>query len=450
MTSLLAMLFLVIFSALAIGFYAQTNMSAQVSANERRAVAAQVAAESGLQFIRYHLSKVNVPAATKDSAVFQEVYLQLSTALDGTPNLAGAAIGYDGKTISIPADAAGRIAIAPGGAGFRATLAPGRDRDHLLIDMVGTDGRGTLTQRRGIRTEFLRKDIPTTVFDYGIASRGSVLIKSSPATKVLGTPDASGSILSTFAGAPAIMTGNGPVEGDLTVASTKAQAVLGGGAVGGSTDPAVIRAKHVHVVAPPLFPDIDTSPFKPFATNVYVAGAATQTNIVVPPNTNPKFNAGDVVNGILYVESPNSMQFGGNATINGIIVFENKGDPTVNSMDFRGNVSPKTIPNTPDFDALRAAAKGWAIAAPTASVTMSGSVDATLDGTIVASYVSLAGSADLTFTNGSIVALGSGPTWVQGKAVTFNGTAAANLPVTGVRFNFNYLPDMRTYLEYVP
>ena len=448
MTSLLALLYLILFSMLALGFYAQVTVSSQVSANERRGAAAQVAAESGLQFVRYHLANVSVPAATKDSAVFEEVYMQLCAVLDGTPNLGGGAMGYDTTSMSIPADSKARVAIAPGGPGFRATLTAAGDR--LVIDVVGTDGHGTATQSRGIKTEFRRENLPTTVFDYGIASRGAVQVKSSAATKVLGTPDAAGSILSTFAGTPAITTGSGPIDGDLTVTSKKSQVTLGGGSVGGSSDPAVIKSQHVHVVAPPLFPEVDTTPFKSFATNVYVSGAAAQKNIRVPPNTNPKFNAGDVITGILYVESPNSVQFRGNATINGIIVFEAKGSPAVNSLDFRGNVSPASIPNTPEFDALRAAAKGWAIAAPTASVVMSGSVDGALDGTVVASSVNLNGSADLTFTNGSIVALSSSPTLLQGKTVTFNGTAAANFPVTGVRFNFNYQADLRTYLEVIP
>ena len=61
LTSLLAMLFLIVFAALSVGFYAQTNMSVQVSNNERRSKEALAAAEAGLQFIRYQLSRVTIP-----------------------------------------------------------------------------------------------------------------------------------------------------------------------------------------------------------------------------------------------------------------------------------------------------------------------------------------------------------------------------------------------------
>ena len=49
MASVLAMLFLVIFSALAVGFYAQMNSAVQVAGNERRTNESLIAAESGLQ-----------------------------------------------------------------------------------------------------------------------------------------------------------------------------------------------------------------------------------------------------------------------------------------------------------------------------------------------------------------------------------------------------------------
>src|SRR4051812_33525594 len=59
--SVLAMLYMVLFSALALGFYAQVTISAQVSGNERRAAAAQADAEGAFQFTRYQLARVDIP-----------------------------------------------------------------------------------------------------------------------------------------------------------------------------------------------------------------------------------------------------------------------------------------------------------------------------------------------------------------------------------------------------
>jgi len=94
MTSLLAMLYLVLFSAMAIGFYAQTTVASQLSTGERRLHEAQLAAEAGLSFIKYHLSALDVPHLPRDQRL-EEIYMQLAGRLDGTGNLAGGNVGYD-------------------------------------------------------------------------------------------------------------------------------------------------------------------------------------------------------------------------------------------------------------------------------------------------------------------------------------------------------------------
>src|SRR5688572_126053 len=70
---IVAMLFLVLFAVLALGFYAATAMSMQLSANERSAHSSQIAAESGMQFIRYQLDALDIPADRPPAQVFEEV-----------------------------------------------------------------------------------------------------------------------------------------------------------------------------------------------------------------------------------------------------------------------------------------------------------------------------------------------------------------------------------------
>ena len=57
------MLYLVLFSTMAIGFYATTTMSMQLSANDERIARAELAAESGMDFIRLHLAAVRIPTS---------------------------------------------------------------------------------------------------------------------------------------------------------------------------------------------------------------------------------------------------------------------------------------------------------------------------------------------------------------------------------------------------
>lgn len=260
-------------------------------------------------------------------------------------------------------------------------------------------------------------------------------------------PSAAASILSAASGATSITTGKGAVDGNLAVVVNKNQVSLGGGSVGGTSNSQLIVSDHVAVVPSPSFPVADTTPFKALAVNVYSSSSSHQKNIRVPPNTNPRFSGGDIIDGILYIESPNSVTFRGHATINGIIVFENKNTSAVNVLDFKGNVTPANIPNTAEFDAIRAAAKGWAILAPAASVSMSGSVDGNVNGTIMADKIAFNGSADLTLNHGSVISLGSNLTDISGKVLKFVGTGADNPPTTGLTFNGSFFPNPASYYE---
>lgn len=53
MASVLAMLFLVLFATLAVGFVATTGISSQVARNERSLAGARLAADAGMEFMRY-------------------------------------------------------------------------------------------------------------------------------------------------------------------------------------------------------------------------------------------------------------------------------------------------------------------------------------------------------------------------------------------------------------
>lgn len=443
-----AMLFIVMFAVLAVGFYAATSMAMQLSANERAVSTSQTAAESGMQFMRYQLATLDVPPEVPPESLLAEVAAELRAKMNGTANLAGRSVGYDGSKITIPDNAAAYVRLVNGGAGFRVTITQTGER--LRVKVTGTPGAATSALARALETEYELVNRPSPVFNYGVASKGKVQFKNTPTTKLTGTPDAAASVLATFGGSPSIVTGKGEIEGDLSVVADKSQVSLGAGAVGGAATVADILAGHVHVVRAPDFPYVHTTVFRPYATNTYVSGAAFQKNIRVPANANPTFNGGDVIEGILYVESPNVVRFSGNAAINGVIVFENAGDVTKNALDFKGNVSPGSIPNTSEYTALRKRAAGLAIAAPTASVTMSGSVDGHVDGTVIGAKIWLSGSADLTINRGSLISLGPDPTLIEGKTVQFNGDGADNAPYAGVRFRAYFKPDATTYREVAP
>src|SRR4051794_32186055 len=105
LTSMIAMMYLVLFATLAVGFYSTTNTGALVSANEQRRYRALGAAESGMDFARYQLFQVSVLPATTNDQILNEIYKDLTVQLNGTPNLGIRSVGINaGLTqIDIPA-----------------------------------------------------------------------------------------------------------------------------------------------------------------------------------------------------------------------------------------------------------------------------------------------------------------------------------------------------------
>src|SRR3954471_155769 len=77
--SVIAMVYVVLFSVLALGFFASVTTSAQMAGSDQYASRSMLAAESGMRFIRYMLSQngVSIPYGTPMDQRFNEVYNDL-------------------------------------------------------------------------------------------------------------------------------------------------------------------------------------------------------------------------------------------------------------------------------------------------------------------------------------------------------------------------------------
>src|SRR5215217_9001922 len=95
-TAMLAMLFLVLFSVLSLGFYALITTSVAVSGSEQHAAHAMLAAESGMEYVRYHLGNVHVPPQTSDANLVQAVYDDLFNLTKNTASMSGQNVGIGG------------------------------------------------------------------------------------------------------------------------------------------------------------------------------------------------------------------------------------------------------------------------------------------------------------------------------------------------------------------
>jgi hypothetical protein len=164
--SLLAMLYLVVFAALALGFYATTNVASQLSANERRGVEAQYAVDSGIQLLRYHLNAVNIPGGLTSIQAFEELYTQLAARLEPTGNLNGLKLGYRASTATVPGEIripdrpTDVIALTPGGPGFRAVITDASPNISVKFTSSNRSATGAVGAARAVKLTFQRAPKP--------------------------------------------------------------------------------------------------------------------------------------------------------------------------------------------------------------------------------------------------------------------------------------------------
>jgi hypothetical protein len=448
------MLYLMIFAALALGFYAQTNIGSQLSANERRNVDAQLAAESGVKFIRYHLSALSIPHLTTAQRI-EEIYMQLGARLDGTANLAGGATGYDGNQIDIPDGKQNYIPLYTGGPGFHINLK--LKNDGGLVCKVTGRHRGQNSPGRAIEVTFAEQQIPAPLLSYGMAARGPVELAGNAIIKGATNP-ATGSILIAATTSPTTpeltMTGPSTITGDVYMTNKLAvSSVAAGCSIGGTVDP-VLRLTHIHKpVSMPEFPTIDTLVFKPYATTNYAAGLLNYKNIRIPPNTNPTFGSGVTIEGVCWVEAPNVVTFAGSCTLRGSIVGPNTPPGTLltNIIEFKGSATAfdiSTLPNTVDFPPALKALTGCSVVTPGFHLKFSGGY-AAISGTLASSQLSFSGKSGGAIT-GYVLGVGNQKLSVAGNSELVVERPTTNMWPAGLYFRHYYVPQIATYLEVVP
>jgi len=455
LASVLAMLFLVLFSTLAVGFYAATTLSAQVAKNERSLTTAQSAAESGMEFMRYQLGIITVPPGTPSNQLLTTVYGLLSTNLNGTYNMGTDVVtmandANGNPTIYVPGNTSHFISIdSTSGSRFQGTIAQSGDK--LVVTVVGMGSDGSIS--RGVQLSYQKAARASAIFNYGVASKGK--ITTGGASYILGNPDpAMGSVLSTdMTDAIPVAIGGKQVSGDISITNPSGSVSYSGASIGGTSDPTQIP-NHIHIgVQPPTFPTIDSSVYTNAVTmSAFTPGARTLSNVYIPPNTNPSFAANTIIQGVLWVQSPNKVSFGGNLTVTGVIVVDNNTtfNAATNQINFTGSVRAsgvQNLPNNSTYANLRSLT-GAFILAPGYALNFSGDFGS-VAGSVIASQISMTGNATGT-VQGSVIGVDNQPLTLNGSAdITIASTGTSNYPA-GVSFGSYYTPLPDTYVEIEP
>jgi hypothetical protein len=464
LSSLLAMLFLVLFATLAVGFYTASSLSSQISGNEKKLSLAQSAAEAGTQYLRYRLYKMIINPTTPDSALMDAIAADLNGQMAQGPVMNGQNVVNSGGVIYIPSATGWATVDSSVGTKFRAKI---EQSGKFIITTV--DGSvGNVAVMKAVQLQYQKANLAGAILDYGVASAGTVATAGS--TFIQGATDPTkGSVLSADMINPTpISLAGSAVSGDVSIVNSSGSiTVASGSSVGGTSDPTKIP-QHLHTGVPaPTFPWIDTTPFSVYATNAWtlgtgtVAGGQTLTDVTIPPNTNPTFTGNVTINGVLNIQSPNVVKFKGNATVNGVIVTDTTGtyNATQNQITFNGSVTAtplSSLPTTnPAYNPNLVKLTGSFLLAPNYALTMTGDFG-TIGGSIVAGTVKMSGNATGT-VQGSVIAMYDSSTSGTGSSVYLNGSAdiiisstgTTNYP-TGMSFGNDFTPLPGTYSEVTP
>ncbi len=454
---MLAMLYVILFSTLSVGFFAAFTLATQTSYNEREAGRALAAAESGMEFARYQLWAMNIEYSSSLADLLDRVEADLEAALNGSANLKGGNISRVGDTIFIPGSTSQYITANGSGEEFRLEIT--RDGTNLVVTSYGRSATGVSAAGRGVRLRYAMMQRPSSIFNFGVASRGPISMDSN--ARVVGSPDPShGSILSTStASTPVSVQGNSSVSGDVSISSSTGTVSVGSSAsIAGSTN-TTIKAQHIHKgVQEPEFPTIDTDIYKKFATNVVsTPGAKFDTvnvkNLYIKANTNPTFAGNIKVQGVIYVETPNKVYFDSNVEVTGAIVTQNNptGSLSQNVIEMESNVKLRGVehlPATADFPPELRELTGSTILAPGFHLYLDSNFGGEC-GSIVASSIHFDSNAAGTL-NGSVINLGPGKVWMDSNATATIANPGDAFAPAGMYFGSRYVPLPGSYEEVLP
>jgi Tfp pilus assembly protein PilX len=353
---IISMIFVVIFSALAVSMATLSGTNVQVAENQVKADRARACAESGLEIVRYWLNRVSIPGTTAPSQRLSQIASSLQSELTNS-SVTNLATYYDSTDIIIPS-----VTLdAAQGQNFSAAITQ-IDNDTLQVDVTGAYDSITRT----IRVNYELSESAHTVFDFGVASKGPLSLTGNVELDGVNVSIESNAYIESYDSLLALaITGNSQIAGNVSIANPLAFVDLQGGqaGIGGETGQAAIDNHVTFGVAPTSFPEPNPGHFESYAMDVVDANTntsedATFENVRILAGVNPHFSGHVILKGVVFIETPNVVRFGGTADIIGIIV--GNGDLTdnsgVNSIAFLGNVQslPVTeLPNEGQFTALK-------------------------------------------------------------------------------------------------
>jgi len=417
---ILSLMFIVMFSALAVGMAGVSASNVQVAENQRHSNHAFAAAESGLEVMRYWLDRFIMLKTTQPTNYLTEIISSLQSSLPGNIVLQS-----DGATQAVTLDSTQNSSFS---AQFQ--MHP-TDPSVLLVSVTGVNQGLSKT----IQVAFYMTPYEHPIFDYGMATKGAIHFPQNPTLNGAALNWEADVYVDTFDMVAIDIGGNASFDGDFTLRNPAGQFSYAGDLqIAGDSGQAAID-NHVVTGAPAVdFPAPDTQAYAGYVTGPAVDPATmdltkgiTLTNASIPANTNPTFGGTVTINGVLWIESPNVVTFSRNCQLNGIIVGDGYiGSTEGNQINFAGNFATGPYPTDAEFEALQTMI-GTSIVAPGFATSFTGNFSA-IDGVVAVSGLTFAGNASADI-RGTLINYSDEPTVVDGNiSLTFDRSGGTKIP----------------------
>ncbi len=382
---------LVVVSVMAVSLAALSGANLELANKQQQANHALASTESGLDVMRYWLSRVRVDSSTPPAEYLSAVIarVQSDLAANGITNFQ---VNNDGSIPPVPLnsvthqDFRGQWSVDP--------------NNPAVIKVTVNGSSGPAARTISVGYHIIAYHFP--IFNFGLATKGPLDLRYNPRLLAAMQSWEADIYVESLSSLVAVNIGrNATLAGNLNIGNPDATVSCGGTLNLGGT---------LSQVAPedrPQFPVPKVGDFRQYATGPLIGpttdltGASmTFANALVAPGTNPYFSGNVTIQGILFVEAPNRVMFAKNTTLQGMIVAAGDvNNPGTNQINFGDPGDPSTpsnfssgpYPAGSQFDAIRQQ-QGSCILAPGFAVSFYKNFTA-VNGVIAASGMYFANNA---------------------------------------------------------
>ena len=439
------MIFILIFSALAVSIASLADTNVQIADNQHKANGARACAESGLEIVRCWANPVSIPGTTAPELRFSQIASSFQSTVNAISNIVPDC--NSPTSIIIPS-----VTLdSDKGQSFSAEVRPLPaldDPNALQVDVTGVYSSVAKT----ISVNYKFGSRAHTVFDYGVASKGPLSLAGNiELGGVNVSVESDVYIVSENSNLALEIIGNSQIAGDVHIWNPLASVDLQGGqaSIGGETLPGALDHVTTGMDEEVEFPVPNPDYFEHYAINTFdpetdTTADLTLENIRILPNTNPTFSGSVTLTGIVFIETPNIVTFSGTTNITGIIVGDGdyEDNSAVNQIIFQGNVDSSPVselPDEPQFAGIREES-GTFLMAPGFKASFGGNFE-TLNGAIAANGIEFFGNAGGTI-DGSIINYSDEEMSLSGNSdLFFNRSGTTEVPA-------GFVPEI--ILEYDP